>query len=70
MVVLSECIPDVKAGEKQIAAVHNTMRDGGNIFECPKPEWRIVQLKERHVRGGRRKPRYRSGDGMVSDCTI
>ena len=25
--------------------MHNTMRDGGNIFECPRPEWRIVQGK-------------------------
>ena len=44
---LSECIPDGKAKEEreksEIVVVHNTMRDGGNIFECPKPEWRIVQ---------------------------
>ena len=48
--------------EDEIAVVHNTMRDGGNIFECPKPEWRIVARGKGETKstkdGG--EPRYRS----------
>ncbi len=63
---VSECIPIVKAEKSEIVVVHNTMRDGDNIFECPKPEWRIVLRKnERRVHEGQVSFRR---SGMVSRC--
>ena len=65
---LSECIPDAREQreekeESEIAVVHNTMRDDGNILECPSPE----RTRKDKVHKDSLSYRYRSGVGMVSE---